>query len=389
MYSPSFKRLKSGKIFAGALLACFSTLSYSASHSITWNDIGDPLWAQNPHLIGVGDLSPRERIWAASDIASRSDKSASLSQRISTQDGTWLNGNRHRAFDLYLESDITPTDSDAKGDLIQALMGNESTDGKNYCKAFLDLPGGLDGVWNGGWAGHSAAISVGGGSSPSTSISLTLATECDPVHNGYGFNVALGASLSNPFFDAIELMQYALPIKFTFNAGVGANIKYAMGGGYTGWFNSVPHPIYINNRWRTPEYVYNTVSFNGWQNFSVGVAVGVGVTANLTGTVNTISASIPLRIEGGLTRDNNPKNWKFYVHANGKASTKAFGGNIIGAVKAGFPPWTITLYAATLMSWSGYTLGERVWLDEYIKGKIVIDKNDPRISRLGSVRSII
>ncbi|EOD79984.1 hypothetical protein D515_01118 [Grimontia indica] len=388
MYSPSFKGLKSGKIFAGALLACFSTLSYSGSHSITWDNVGDPLWNQSVHALGLGHLFPREGGWAASDISSRSDKSASLSQRVSTQDGTWLKGKRHRAFDLYLESDITPTDSDAKGDLIQALMGNENTDGKNYCKAFLDLPGGLDGVWNGGWAGHSAGVSLGGGTNPSTSLSVFVATECDSVHNGYGFNVAVGASLSNPFLDTIELMQFPSPIKFTFNTGVGANIKASMGGGYTGWFNSVPHPIYINNRWRSPEYVYNAVSLNGWQNFTVNVGVGIGLTLNLTGTLNTVSASKPLRIEGGLTRDNNPNNWKFYVHTKGKSSATAKGGNWAGSVKLGVPPWTITLWRGTIASWSGYKLWERVWLDEFVKGKIVIDPNNPRNSRLASVRKM-
>ncbi|WP_028025947.1 hypothetical protein [Enterovibrio calviensis] len=367
----------------GCLLALSSSFSHAGTHGIAWSDLGDPFWHFNLPLHGVGTLSPREHLWAATDISSRWDKSAKLSQRVAAHTGTWMNGRRYRAFDIYVENAVTPTESEANGDLIQALLGNGSN-GHNYCK-WLDLPFGINGIWNGGWAGHTTGISLGLSEGPSTSISVNAGTECDPVHNGYGFNVSVGASLSNPFLDAINIAQFGLPLKITFNAGVGASVKASLGGGYTGYFGSVPHPIHAYGWLRLPEYAYSGISPSVNQNFGVNIAVGIGLTLNVGGSVNSLSVSNPFRLEGGLTRDNNPKNWKFYVRSNAKTNASSFGGGINAAVKLSAPPYTYTIWKGNLLSWAGFPLWSHTIFDRYKKGKIIINQYTGQ-TRLGSVR---
>ncbi|OEE60216.1 hypothetical protein A1OK_12080 [Enterovibrio norvegicus FF-454] len=357
----------------GVLVAstAFSAVSVAGPvHNITLDNMGDPLWWVNTPMQGVGTLSPRTSSWAASDVRTRTDKSGSLRLHHITQDGTWLNGQRLRAVDVNLETTVAPADTQASGDLWGLIAG--VSNGQNRCKFFPDLP--IGGVWNGLWAGHSASIGVGTPGDINFGVSLTVGTECDGVHNGYGVNVAAGASVSSGLFDAINLATAPLPIKVTANIGAGATVKGSMGGGYTGYFNGVPHPYYFYSL-RMPEYGYTQLETSAHQNFGVNVKVGIGIGVGIGGSVNTVKAKIPVRLEGGITRDNNPKNWKFYVRSNANKALNAFGGSIHASIWYSLPPLNGTLWKTTLIDWPGIKLSSITLFDKFVKGKIIVNKN--------------
>ncbi|PKF76536.1 hypothetical protein CW749_26795 [Vibrio sp. vnigr-6D03] len=255
---------------------------------------------------------------------------------------------------------------------------------KNYCQLFPSLP--VTGVWNSLWGSHSMSVGVGGDVTDDVGwgLSVTGSTRCDGVHNGYGAAVTVGASISTGLGEAMELAQAPIPVKLSFDVGGNVSLTAEVGGGYGGYFENVPHPLTIAGI-RVPEYMYVSVTPAAAANVGGKLVVGMGLEGFLKGSANLLRLSLPTRLESGLTRAANPKNWKGYVWSNANFTASAGGGSFSAGVSAGVSPFSWTIWQTTLVRWSPLLKYTLPLYDDFVKFKLKVEVNDAGEATGGSM----
>ncbi len=272
-------------------------------------------------------------------------------------------------------------DIDTLGEDIGGLIHGD----KNYCELFPEAP--VSGIWNTLWGSHSASIGIGGTlDEASWGLSLSGATTCDGRHNGHGATVSVGASISTGLGQAMELAELPLPVKISFDIGGSVGLSATVGGGVGGEFKKVPHPIYVLGK-RTPEYMYISFTPNAKAKLGGSLTVGMGLEGFISGTLDLISLSLTGRLESGLTRAANPKNWKGYIRTTADFSAGAGGGGINAGIKLGISPFSITIYSMNLVKWDPLIRYSLPLYNDYVKFKVRINvkESDAKVTQVNSI----
>ncbi|RXJ74096.1 hypothetical protein CS022_05530 [Veronia nyctiphanis] len=357
-------------LVAGALLF-LSSSAVSQTFTLS-NDSGSQLNNHNPHFTGLGYLQPRASNSGSSSVRYLPQKNDSAAVDIydSSSNRGYIKGKGFRGYETQVISTLAPEESNAGGNLWTLLGGNSNL---NHCKLFPDSNFG--GIWNSLWGSHSTSIGVGGGDDVSWGISATLGTSCDGVHNGHAIFVKVGASISTGIGEALELAQAPSPVKVSFNIGASAGFKVEVGGGKMGYFNKVPHPIYVAGI-RFPEYTYISLTPDGKITLGGALKAGMVIGGTLGVSINLLDISAPVRLEAGLTRAANPKNYKYYTRKTAKIGASSAGGRAYASLWLGNPPWTWTILSTTLFSWSGFPIFSHTFYDEFEKGKLLVNPKE-------------